>query len=90
MLKLFIKHDKILHINKGYIMPNQTMQEDINTNSGFAMPEFPGYNGLVNPVVNVVKITAVTHRKDNPIMQSVIGPSEEHVSMAGIPIGKSI
>lgn len=62
MLKLFIKHDKILHIN----------------------------NGLVNPVVNVVKITAVTHRKDNPIMQSVIGPSEEYVSMAGIPIGKSI
>lgn len=78
------------YVLEGYIMPNQTMQEDINTNSGFAMPEFSGYNGLANPTVNVVKIIAVTHRKDNPIMQSVIGPSEEHVSMAGIPIGKSI
>lgn len=66
------------------------MQEDINTNTGYAMPEFPGYNGQANPAVNVVKITAVTHRKDNPIMQSVIGPSEEHVSMAEIPTEASI
>ncbi|MGF7437079.1 UbiD family decarboxylase [Lentilactobacillus senioris] len=72
------------------IMPNQKMQEDINTNSGFAMPEFPGYNGTANPAVNVVKIKAVTHRKDNPIVQTTIGPSEEHVSMAGIPTEASI
>ncbi|RMX27933.1 UbiD family decarboxylase [Limosilactobacillus reuteri] len=78
------------YVIEGYIMPNETMQEDINTNTGFAMPEFPGYNGVANPAVNVVKVTAVTHRKDNPIMQSVIGPSEEHVSMAGIPTEASI
>lgn len=78
------------YVLEGYIMPNETIKEDINTDSGFAMPEFPGYNGPANPAVNVVKITAVTHRKDNPIMQSVIGPSEEHVSMAGIPTEASI
>ncbi|MFD1429583.1 UbiD family decarboxylase [Lacticaseibacillus mingshuiensis] len=72
------------------ILPNQTMQEDINTNTGYAMPEFPGYNGKANPAVNVVKIKAVTHRKDNPIVQTTIGPSEEHVSMAGIPTEASI
>lgn len=72
------------------ILPNTHMQEDINTNTGFAMPEFPGYDGLANPAVNVVKIKAVTHRKDNPIVQTTIGPSEEHVSMAGIPTEASI
>ena len=29
------------------IMPNETMQEDINTNSGKTMPEFPGYTGML-------------------------------------------
>lgn len=72
------------------IQPNTTMQEDINTNTGFAMPEFPGYNGKANPAVNVVKIKAVTHREDKPIVQTTIGPSEEHVSMAGIPTEASI
>ncbi|MCO8289653.1 UbiD family decarboxylase [Tetragenococcus halophilus] len=72
------------------ILPNQTMQEDINTQTGKAMPEFPGYNGDANPAVNVVKVKAVTHRKDRPIMQTTIGPSEEHVSMAGIPTEASI
>ncbi|MFC4770526.1 UbiD family decarboxylase [Enterococcus hermanniensis] len=71
------------------LMPHQTMQEDINTNTGKAMPEFPGYTGDANPAVNVVKVKAVTHRK-NPIMQTTIGPSEEHVSMAGIPTEASI
>lgn len=74
---------------EGYIMPNERMQEDINTNTGKAMPEFPGYDGDANPAVQVIKVTAVTHRQD-PIMQSVIGPSEEHVSMAGIPTEASI
>jgi 4-hydroxy-3-polyprenylbenzoate decarboxylase len=72
------------------ILPNTHMQEDINTNTGYAMPEFPGYDGSANPAVNVVKIKAVTHRKDNPIVQTTIGPSEEHVSMAGIPTEASI
>lgn len=75
---------------EGYIMPHERIQEDINTHTGKAMPEFPGYDGLANPALQVIKVTAVTHRRDNPIMQSVIGPSEEHVSMAGIPTEASI
>jgi len=74
---------------EGYIMPNERIQEDINTHTGKAMPEFPGYDGDANPALQVIKVTAVTHRKQ-PIMQSVIGPSEEHVSMAGIPTEASI
>ena len=74
---------------EGYIMPNERIQEDINTHTGKAMPEFPGYDGDANPALQVIKVTAVTHRK-NAIMQSVIGPSEEHVSMAGIPTEASI
>ncbi|MBV7390747.1 UbiD family decarboxylase [Enterococcus sp. ALS3] len=72
------------------ILPHETIREDINTNTGKAMPEFPGYNGDANPAVNVLKVKAITHRKDRPIMQTTIGPSEEHVSMAGIPTEASI
>ncbi|MFT8824392.1 MAG: UbiD family decarboxylase [Liquorilactobacillus mali] len=75
---------------EGYIVPNERIQEDINTHTGKAMPEFPGYDGDANPALQIIKVTAVTHRKDHPIMQSVIGPSEEHVSMAGIPTEASI
>lgn len=77
------------YVIEAEIIPNQTMQEDINTNTGKAMPEFPGYDGDANPGVNVVKVKAITTRK-NPIFQTIIGPSEEHVSMAGIPTEASI
>lgn len=53
------------------------------------MPEFPGYNGPANPELPIIKVKAVTTRR-NPIMQTCIGPSEEHVSMAGIPTEASI
>ena len=71
------------------LIPNEFIREDINTNTGKAMPEFPGYIGAALPEVPVLKVKAVTTRK-NPIMQTVIGPSEEHVSMAGIPTEASI
>lgn len=77
------------YVIEAEIMPNQMMQEDINTHTGFAMPEYPGYDDKATQV-NVVKVKAVTHRKNNPIMQTTIGPSEEHVSMAGIPTEASI
>lgn len=77
------------YVIEAEILPNKLMQEDINTNTGFAMPEYPGYNGKATKV-NVVKVKAITHRKNNPIMQTTIGPSEEHVSMAGIPTEASI
>ena len=53
------------------------------------MPEFPGYNGVASHECWLIKVKAVTHRK-NPIMQTVIGPSEEHVNLAGIPTEASI
>jgi 4-hydroxy-3-polyprenylbenzoate decarboxylase len=74
---------------EGEIVPNERIREDINSNTGHAMPEFPGYNGPANPSLPVVHVTAITHRK-NPIMQTIVGPGEEHVSLAGIPTEASI
>lgn len=54
-----------------------------------AMPEFPGYCGPSDPQTPVMRVTAVTHRL-HPIMQTTIGPSEEHVNLAGIPTEASI
>lgn len=77
------------YVIEGEILPNVRVAEDQNTHTGNAMPEFPGYNGPANPSLPVIKVKAVTTRK-HPIMQSCIGPSEEHVSMAGIPTEASI
>lgn len=74
---------------EGELLPNVRMREDINTNTGKAMPEFPGYTGPAHPALPVIKVKAVTHRV-NPIMQTCIGPSEEHVVLAGIPTEASI
>ena len=77
------------YVIEGYIDPTERIREDINTDSGKAMPEFPGYTGGAQAALPVIHVTAVTTRKD-PIMQTVIGPSEEHVSMAGLPTEASI
>lgn len=77
------------YVIEGEILPNVRIKEDINSNTGKAMPEFPGYCGPANPELPIIKVKAVTTRK-NPIMQTCIGPSEEHVSMAGIPTEASI
>ena len=77
------------YVIEGELLPNQYIPEDINTGTGKSMPEFPGYTGAAFPSVSVIKVKAVTHRK-NPIMQVCIGPSEEHVNMAGIPTEASI
>jgi 4-hydroxy-3-polyprenylbenzoate decarboxylase len=74
---------------EGEILPGERIREDLNTNTGHAMPEFPGYNGVANPSLPVIRVTAVTHRK-NPIMQTIVGPGEEHVTLAGIPTEASI
>jgi UbiD family decarboxylase len=76
------------YVIEGELLPNVRVREDQNTNTGKAMPEFPGYTGPAKEVP-VIKVKAVTHRL-NPIMQSCIGPSEEHVSMVGIPTEASI
>jgi len=74
---------------EGELLPDIRVVEDQNSHTGYAMPEFPGYNGPANPSVPVVKVLAVTHRL-NPIMQTCIGASEEHVNMAGIPTEASV
>ena len=56
------------YVLEGYLCHDKTVREDINSNTGKAMPEFPGYIGDAKPALPVIKITAVTHRK-NPIMQ---------------------
>lgn len=77
------------YVIEGELLPNTYVEEDQNTGTGKAMPEFPGYTGVAPKQVPVIKVKCVTTRK-NPIMQTVIGPSEEHVSMAGIPTEASI
>ncbi len=77
------------YVIEGEVMPGVRVQEDQNTHTGYAMPEFPGYTGPASSQCWLIKVKAVTHRK-NPIMQTCIGPSEEHVSMAGIPTEASI
>lgn len=77
------------YVIEGEVIPNVRVQEDQNSHTGYAMPEFPGYTGPASSQCWLIKVTAVTHRK-NPIMQTCIGPSEEHVSMAGIPTEASI
>ncbi|WP_107660742.1 UbiD family decarboxylase [Nocardia suismassiliense] len=74
---------------EGYILPDVRMAEDCNTHTGHAMPEFPGYDGPANPALPVIKVTAVTTRRD-PILQTLVGPGEEHTSLAGIPTEASI
>ncbi len=77
------------YVIEGEILPGVTVPEDKNSGLGYAMPEFPGYTGEACPACPVIKVKAVTHRR-NPIMQTCIGPSEEHVSMTGIPTEASI
>lgn len=77
------------YVIEGEVVPHVRVQEDQCSHTGYAMPEFPGYTGPASSQCWLIKVTAVTHRK-NPIMQTCIGPSEEHVSMAGIPTEASI
>ena len=77
------------YVIEGEVIPNVRVQEDQNSHTGYAMPEFPGYTGPASSQCWMIKVKAVTHR-EHPIMQTCIGPSEEHVSMAGIPTEASI
>jgi 4-hydroxy-3-polyprenylbenzoate decarboxylase len=74
---------------EGEILPGKRVAEDQNTGTGKAMPEFTGYAGEANPALPVIRVTAVTMRRD-PILQTLVGPGEEHVSLAGVPTEASI
>ena len=62
--------------------------EDINRGNGMALPEFSGYNGTAH-MEPIIKVKAITHRID-PIYQTIIGASEEHVSLAGPAVEAAI
>ena len=74
---------------EGEILPGERIREDIQSNTGFAMPEFPGYLGPAKNDLPVIRIKAVTHRR-NPIMQTIVGSGLEHTCLAGIPTEASI
>ncbi|MFK0171646.1 UbiD family decarboxylase [Streptomyces sp. NPDC090306] len=74
---------------EGEILPDVRQAEDQNTHTGHAMPEFPGYDGPANSALPVMKVTAITTRRD-PVLQTLVGPGEEHVSLVGIPTEASI
>ena len=74
---------------EGEILPNERIREDVQTNTGYCMPEFPGYLGVAQAQVPVLRVTAITHRR-RPILQTIVGPGEEHVNLAGVPTEASI
>lgn len=74
---------------EGRIVPGRLEAEDQNTHTGHAMPEFPGYDGPANPSLPVIEVTAITTRRQ-PILETLVGPGEEHVSMAGLTTEGSI
>jgi 4-hydroxy-3-polyprenylbenzoate decarboxylase len=74
---------------EGEILPGVRVREDSQTLTGYAMPEFPGCMGVAQPELPVIRVTAVTHRR-NPILQTIIGPAEEHTNLVGIPTEASI
>jgi 4-hydroxy-3-polyprenylbenzoate decarboxylase len=74
---------------EGEIVPGERIREDVQTNTGYCMPEFPGYLGKAQAALPVIRVTAVTHRR-NPILQTIIGPGEEHTNLTGIPTEASI
>ena len=77
------------YVIEGEILPGVRIREDQGSNTGYAMPEFPGYTGPASDECRLIRVKAVTHRK-NPIMQTGIGPGMEHVNMAGICTEASI
>ena len=74
---------------EGELLPGVRVREDQHTNSGHAMPEFPGYCGGANPSLPVIKVKAVAMRH-NAILQTLVGPGEEHTTLAGLPTEASI
>ena len=44
------------YVIEGEILPNVRVREDQNSNTGKAMPEFPGYCGPANPELPIIKV----------------------------------
>ena len=50
------------YVIEGEVIPGVRVKEDQNSNTGYAMPEFPGYTGPASNQCWLIKVTAVTHR----------------------------
>ena len=74
---------------EGEIVPGERIREDVQSNTGYCMPEFPGYLGKAQEALPMIRVTGVTHRR-NPVLQTIIGPGEEHTNLTGIPTEASI
>ena len=74
---------------EGEILPGVRVREDSQTLTGYSMPEFAGSMGVAQPELPVIRVSAVTHRR-SPILQTIIGPGEEHTNLVGIPTEVSI
>jgi gallate decarboxylase subunit C len=74
---------------EGEFLPGRRMREDASTETRYAMPEFTGYMGKAKMDLPVIRVTAITHRRD-PILQTIVGPGEEHGNLSGIPMEASI
>ena len=74
---------------EGEFIPGEYADEDALTGLGWAMPEFPGYVGTAQQNLPLFHVTAITHRID-PILQILVGPGEEHVTLTGLPTEASI
>jgi UbiD family decarboxylase len=74
---------------EGEFRPGEYADEDAVGRGGWAMPEFPGYEGRAHAHQPVFHVTAITHRVA-PLFQMLIGPGEEHVTLTGLPTEASI
>ena len=77
-----IAHAEI--VLEGVIPPGERVREDAVTGTGFSMPEFHGYMGVAECEVPVLRVTAVTHRR-NAIYQTIVSPGGERANLIGIP-----
>jgi gallate decarboxylase subunit C len=69
---------------EGEILPGVRVREDAIGGTGFSMPEFHGYMGAAERDVPVLRVAAVTHRR-NPVYQTIISPGGERANLIGIP-----
>lgn len=53
----------VAYVIEGEIITGRRVQEDENSHTGFAMPEFPGYNGKASSECWLLKVHAVTHSR---------------------------
>jgi 4-hydroxy-3-polyprenylbenzoate decarboxylase len=74
---------------EGEILAGERVREDEFSNLGYAMPEFPGYPGAAQAQLPVVRVKAVTHRRE-PVFQTLINPGIEHTNLTGLPTEASI